>query len=80
MIHEKILEGKHIFLPEIMIEMIQLIAGFKAFHFRDFKNDRRCPRDEFSLIDRRNLTFNHSVDAEMCLEAIRSERFKDGWA
>ena len=28
--------------------------------------------------DRQNLTFNHSVDAEMCLEAIESKRFKDG--
>ena len=37
-----------------------------------------CSRGEFSLIDRRNLTFNHCVDAETSLEEIRSERFKDG--
>ena len=30
------------------------------------------------MIDRRNLTFNHSVDAESSLEEIRSDRFKDG--
>ena len=30
------------------------------------------------MIDRRNLTFNHSVDAKTSLEEIRSERFKDG--
>ena len=53
--------------------MNPLIAGFK-----DFENDHRCSLDKFSLIDRQNLTFNHSVDAEMSLEDIRSERFKDG--
>ena len=37
----------------------------------------QCSRDKLSLIDRRNLTFNHSVDAESSLEEIRSERFKD---
>ena len=50
----------------------------EGFSFRDFENDRRCSRDEFFLIDRRNLTFNISVDTEMSLEVIRSERFKDG--
>ena len=32
MIYDKRLGGKHIIYPEIVIEMIQLIAGFKAFH------------------------------------------------
>ena len=32
MIHDERLDGKHVFLPEISIEMIQLIARFKAFH------------------------------------------------
>ena len=32
MIHDDRLEGKHVFQPEIAIEMIQLISGFKAFH------------------------------------------------
>ena len=30
------------------------------------------------MIDRQNLTFNHSMDAETSLEEIKSERFKDG--
>ena len=30
------------------------------------------------LILSTNLTFNPSVDAEMCLEEEESERFKDG--
>ena len=30
------------------------------------------------MIDRRNLTFNHSVDAKSSLEEIRSKRFKRG--
>ena len=50
----------------------------QGFLFCDFENDSQCLRDKFSLIDRRNLTFNHSVDAEMSLEVIRSKRFKDG--
>ena len=50
----------------------------QGFSFRDFEKDRRCSRDEFSLINQRNLTFNHSMDAKMSLEEIRSERFKDG--
>ena len=29
------------------------------------------------MIDRRNLTFNHSVDAKSSQEEIRSERFKE---
>ena len=32
MIHDERLGGKHIILPEIAIEMIQLIVEFKAFH------------------------------------------------
>ena len=51
-----------------------LIQGFS---FCDFEDDHRCSRDEFSLFIRRNLTFNHSVDTEMCLEVIKSKRFKD---
>ena len=43
----------------------------------DFENDHRCSRDEFSLIDRQNLTFDHPVDVETSVEVIRSERFKD---
>ena len=50
----------------------------KLNQFYDFQNDRRCSRGELSLIDRWNLTFNHSVDAEMSLEVIRIKRFKDG--
>ena len=49
----------------------------QGFSFRDFENECRCARVEFSLIDRRNLSFNHFVEAEMCLEEIRRERFKD---
>ena len=47
------------------------------YSFREFKREHRCSRDKFSLIDRQNLTFNHSVDAESSVEEIRSERFKD---
>ena len=50
------------------------IQGFSS---RDFEDDHRCSRGEFSLFDRRNLASNHSVNAEMSLEAIGSKRFKD---
>ena len=50
----------------------------QGFSFRNFEKDCRCSRDEFSLIDQQNLTFNHSVDTEMSLEVIGSKRFKDG--
>ena len=50
----------------------------QGFSFRNFENDHRCSRDEFSIIDRRDLSFNHSVDTKMCIEEIRSKRFKDG--
>ena len=33
MIHDERLGVKHVIEPEIAIEMIQLIAGVKAFHF-----------------------------------------------
>ena len=78
MIDDDRLEWKKIFQPEIAIKMIQLIAGSTAIHSWDFKHKYRCSRDEFSLIDRRNLTFNHSVDTESSLKDIRSKRFKDG--
>ena len=46
----------------------QINLQIQRFSFRDFENDLRYSIGEFSLIDRRNLTFNHSVDAEMSLE------------
>ena len=49
-----------------------------GFSFHDFENDIQCSRGKFSLFDRRNLTFNHSVYKEMSLEVIGSKRFKDG--
>ena len=50
----------------------------QGFSFRNFENDYRCSRGEFSLFNGRNLASNHFVDAEMILEVIGSKRFKDG--
>ena len=50
----------------------------QGFSYHDFEDDHRRSRNEFSLYFRRNLTFNHSVDAEMSLEVIESNIFKDG--
>ena len=51
--------------------------SIQGYSFCDFEDDHQCLRGEFSLFDRRNLASNHSVDAEMNLEAIGSKIFKD---
>ena len=58
--------------------MIQLITRFKAFHSAILKTIFGVQEVNSPLIDRQNLTFNHSVDGKMSLEAIESKRFKDG--
>ena len=50
----------------------------QGFSFRDFKDNCWCSRGKFSLFDRQNLTFHHSVVTEICLEVNESKRFKDG--
>ena len=77
MIHDERLEGKTHILTQDSDWNDPINHRIQGFSFRNFENDRQCSRDEFSLINQRNLNFNHSVDAEMGIEAIRSERFKD---
>ena len=78
MIHDDRLEAKTCFLTRDSDQNDPIDCRIDDYSFRDFKRKHLCSRDEFSLIDRRNLTFNHSVDVESSLEEIRSERFKDG--
>ena len=51
------------------------IKGFSFFYFED---DRRHLRKDFSLFYTWNLTFKHSLDAEIDLEEKERKRFKDG--
>ena len=76
MIHDERLEGKTRNFDSDRNDPIN--RRIQGFSFHNFENDLRCSREKFSLIDRRSLTFNHSVDVKMSLEVIRSKRFKDG--
>ena len=49
----------------------------KGFLFCNFEDECRHSRIDFSLFSPRNLTFKHSVDVEIDLEAKESKRFKD---
>ena len=49
----------------------------RGFSFHKFEDDRWCSRIDSSLFYQQNLTFQHSSDAEMSLEAKGSKRFKD---
>ena len=49
----------------------------KGFSFRDFEDDHRHSRSDFSLLSPRNSTFKHSLDAEINLEDKESKIFKD---
>ena len=60
-----------------MIELIQLIAESTAIHSANSKVNISV-QETFSMIDQRNLTYKHPVDAKSSLEAITSERFKRG--
>ena len=47
-----------------------------SYSFCEFNREHRCLSDKFSLHDRQNLSYKHSVDAISSLEAITRERFK----
>ena len=49
----------------------------KKISFRKFVEDRRHSRINFSLFSHQNLTFKHSLDMKIDLEAKESKRFKD---
>ena len=71
------IRGKTCFLTRDSNQNDPIDRRIDGYSFRDFKREHWCSRDKFSLIDRQNLTFNHSMDAESSLEEIRNERFKD---
>ena len=48
----------------------------KGFSFCNLEDDRQHPRSDFSLFSPRNLTFKHSLDAEIGLEDKESKRVK----
>ena len=78
MIHDDRLEGKLVFLTGDNDQIDPIDRRIDGYSFRELKCEHWCSRDKFSLIDRRNLTFNHFVHAKSSLEEIRSERFKKG--
>ena len=65
MIYEKILGGKTHNLNCDNDRNDPIDRWIKGFSFRDFEDDRQHSRGEFSLFFRKNLTFNHSIKAEM---------------
>ena len=50
----------------------------KDFSFRKFEDDCRHSRSDFSLLSPQNLTFKHSLDAELDIEDEESKIFKKG--
>ena len=67
---------KNDLLLKIALELIQLVAEWKAFLFSNSKIDHWCSRADFFLFSWQNLTFKHSVDAAMSIEAMGSKKFE----
>ena len=55
----------------------QIDCQIKGFSFCIFEDDRQRSRSNISLFSPRNLTFKHSLDAEIDLEDKESKRLKD---
>ena len=49
----------------------------KGFSFRNFKDNRRNSRSNFSLFSPQNITFKHFLNMESDLEKEEIKRFKD---
>ena len=77
MINDKRLGRKQIILPEITLEMIQLIAGSKKFHPIFFKKIFRVQKVKSTYYFDKILISTTPLDAEMCLEEEEIKRFKD---
>ena len=48
----------------------------RGFLFCEFEDNRWHSRIDFSIFSQQNLTFKHSLDREVSLEAKLSKRFK----
>ena len=48
-----------------------------GFSFWNFEDNRQHSRSDFSLFSPRNLTFKHSLEAEIELEDEDNKRFND---
>ena len=71
------IRSKTRFLTQDSARIDPISFRIKGFSFRKFEDDRWHLRINFSLFSQRNLTFKHSVGAEIDLEAIGSKRLKD---
>ena len=49
----------------------------KGSSFHNFEDEFQHSRGDFSLFSKQNLTFKHSLDAEIDLDEEESKRFKD---
>ena len=49
----------------------------KGFSFRNFEDEIRHSRGDFTLFFQQNLDFKHSLDAKMSLEKEEVKRFKN---
>ena len=66
------------FLTQDSARIDQISRQIKGFSLREFEDKRWRSRINFSLFSQQNLTFKHSSDVEMSLEAKGSTIFKDG--
>ena len=76
MLQEERLGGKDLIQPKVALEMMQLIAGSKAFHLEILKM-KFSVQEVISFDSPQNLDFKHSLDAKMSLKQEENKKFKD---
>ena len=67
---------KTLFLTQDSTRIDPISIWIKGYSYREFEENCWHLRIGFSLFSQRNLTFKHSVYAEIDLEAIGNKRFK----
>ena len=65
------------FLTQDNSRIDQISRRIKGFSFQEFEDDLWHSRIDFSMFSHRNLTFKHSINAEIDIEAKGIKRFKD---
>ena len=76
MIHEERLGEKHIFYPNTVLEMVQLVARLKAFHSSILKMNFKIQEVKFSYSFEKNINFNHSLNVKMSLEDEKARNLR----
>ena len=75
MLHEEILERKHVIYAKISLEMIHIIVGSRLF-ISHFEKQKSRVSGKFFLFSQKNLDFKPSSDIEMSLEEEENKIFK----